>query len=470
MVEDGTFPHHNRVDPADPKAQEANNTLLVTGSLAWDPRLPGMGFDSMAKQLYHHFASAAWTNDLFHAFGPVRTLFWVQSEDFNNMIAQSMTGMQKSNRFLEMTQDLSLIVASERQERATGRGASGREPQYEVESAARALQSGKNNGFEVPPHRQDITHTYAARVEEVSGGSGISRSDFMQDLLYTQQMAGHIPTGLAGQAMIDTVELEKEIRKEFPEATIPPLVGDSARSLPIKGYAAEKKMVSFRKLRTSVVASLKNKKKVEAVTDIGEELYRLECKALKMEQGPEKDAVVKQIQDLDQAFEQAVTNLDLNLTSAPYTELDDRINMRYPPHPRIQWDMRPFEPLISREDEVWPRTRLSLVSASPLPRPVGDIPDFHEWTTDFVHGLYGDSSKNILGVLDNMQHGLSQIIKDCPSLTDPEKGGRMQMKHFKVRMLTNEMIFELVRAYIDWPFKAPGTDHNMYFRYKGSKF
>lgn len=69
--------------------------------------------------------------------------------------------------------------------------------------------------------------------------------------------------------------------------------------------------------------------------------------------------------------------------------------------------------------------------------------------------------------LDSMQHSLSDIIKDCPSLTDGSKGGRLSMKHFRVRMLTTEMLEELTKAYLEWPFKAEGTAHSWYFRGKG---
>lgn len=40
------------------------------------------------------------------------------------------------------------------------------------------------------------------------------------------------------------------------------------------------------------------------------------------------------------------------------------------------------------------------------------------------------------------------------------------MEHLRVRMLTSEMILELVEAYRTWPFKEPGSDSNQYFKYK----
>jgi transcription factor 1 len=471
LVDEGVFPHQVRVDPSGPKAQELNKTLLVTGSLVWDPTLPGMGFDSMAKQLYSLFASAAWSNDAFHAYGPVRTLFWVQSDDFNQMIAKTTMNFRKQNRLLEATNDMKLVVNSGRVVRQSGKAAVGRAPQYEIESTIRALRSGKKGGYEFPEHRRDASHAYATLVEQASGGSGITRNEPMLELMQAQHLDGNVPVQFSSQNLLETVELWKELQSEYTDQPLilPLPVQEKLPSKPRvdKQHPAAAKVVKYNKNRATTTQLIKIQSQIEATADIGEELYQLELKALKMKDGPKKDDVLKQINDLNKAWNEALSKIPPNYQGAPVNELDDRINLRYPPRPRIQWDSRPFDPLIAREDEVWPRNRVSLIDATPIPRPVGDDPDWHEWVIDFIHGLYQDSTKSVLVALDNMQPGLSDIVKDCPSLTNPEKGGRLQLKNFRVRLLTMEMIVELARAYKDWPFKAPGTERSLYFRHRG---
>tara|TARA_R110002003_G_scaffold68_20_gene6221 strand:+ start:657 stop:2318 length:1662 start_codon:yes stop_codon:yes gene_type:complete len=470
IVDEGHFANQQRVDPSDPKAQEPNHTLLVTGSLAWDPRLPGLGFDSMAKQLYHHFASAAWSNDLIHAFGPVRTLFWVENDDFNHMIAQSTLGMTKSSRMLEMTQQLEWVVGAERKARPSGKGALGREPQYELESIVRALRAGRESGLDMPPHRQDYTHRFASQIEEVSGGTGISRVDFIQRFMYDQQLKGNAPIGLAQQSAIEYIEMEMQVRKDHPVidrlgVTFPTLesrqrrIEASSKSLPSLPTA-------FLRKRNQWVHNIKQRMKLEAVADIGEKLYKLECSALEMQHGSKRDALIEQIEKLDESWRWPAPKLHIRGQTMPLAEVDDRISLRYPPHPRIQWDQRSFEPLVPRLVEAWPHNRMSLVSATPIPRPSDHTSDLHEWMQDFVNRLYIDSAKPVLQALDNMQHGLSDIVNECPSFHDPMKGGRMLLKHLRVRMLTMDMIRELVQAYRGWPFKKPGSDHSTYFRYR----
>jgi transcription factor 1 len=471
MVEEGVFEHQTRVDPEGPDAQKPNNTLLVTGSLAWEPRLPGMAFDSMAKQIFFHFASAAWSNDLFHAFGPVRTLLWVQSDDFRHMIAQSSSNFHKASRMLEMTQNMNLVVGSEVKERLVGRGAIGREPQLEIESTIKALQVGKEHGMVIPEHRQGPAHLYATKLN--SDGSGkVSYTD-LYEFIYNQHLAGTLPSQYAARSLIELFELEKEIQSTYPDISIPPLfpVQD------LKGRARAPSLLipenhpindtdlmhRWRLARPAFGQQYRIRVKINALADIGEEMYKLECAALRCPPGPEQDRLIAQVQDLDAQWEHDFSQIPRNKLTAPGTVVDDRISLRFPPYDRLQWDARPFDPLMSQEDEAWPPTRLGLVLATPIPRPEGDD-KFYEWVADFVHGLYTDTGKDLAAALETMHHGLSDIIKDCPTLRNPDLGGRMQMKHFRVRMLTMPQVCDMVRAYTEWPFKVEGAHHSTYYR------
>lgn len=474
IVDEGVFPNQTRVDPADPKCQDLNDSLLVTGYFVWDPKLPGLAFDSMAKQLLHHFASAAWSNDLFHAYGPVRMLLWMQTEDFNPMIAQGSTALSRGNQLLEMTHDLNMIVRAERTHRPLGRGGGGREPQYELESMIRALREGKRHGMKIPSRRRDYSYGFAKDIEKVSRGTGISSVDWLHEYTYKQALKGIKPTGLLAASTVKNYEEEKRLKIEYPDFKVAPMLGPPPRrvnkseSTLVCDQPDEKRYQEFVTDRRSARHTHKVRKLIEEAADVGEELYRLEREALKMPEGPERQMLNERIEDQDRAFEQALEGVPANYQAPVDAEIDDRIVLRHSQQPRIQWDQRPFEPLVSWEEEVWPRNRLSLVYTSPKPKIVGEGEDWSEWVLDFVHALYADSNRPIAVALDTMQHGLQDIIKGCSSLSDPDKGGRLQMKHLRVRMLTTDMIYELVTAYKEWPFKAPGTDHKRYFRHKTS--
>ncbi|KAF3047743.1 hypothetical protein E8E12_011582 [Didymella heteroderae] len=476
LIAENVFPEQTRVDPEDTTGQDLNRTLLVTGMLAWDPVLPGLAFDSMAKQLYNLFSSAVRTNDYFHTYGRVRTLFWVSSADFETMFAKTSARFMKNNALLEMTQSMELVVDGPRAPRAIGKGAPGRSPQYEIESTVRAMQKARASGMSLPSHREDTMHKIAAEIEEISEGTGRVQYGWLHDFLLTKHKEGTTPTGLLSEQQFRHVDDLVALQAKYPDIDFEAMGNaldpqrKKVRSF-WKGredHPAREEAHSFSLTKSADRALIAKLQKLEDIADIGEEMYRKECAALRLTDGtPEKDALLKQIEDLDKQWESAISRVATNYKAYPFASLDDRISLRYPPYPRLQWDRREFEPLTMQPDEAWPPSRLLLISSTPYPRPPGQTADWYEWLHDFVYALYANPAASLPEALNKMQHGAAQIIDDCPALTDPDKGGRLQMKHLRVRLLTSEMVEQLVQAYRDWPFKEPGSDHNKYFRWKG---
>ncbi|EUC49682.1 hypothetical protein COCMIDRAFT_83931 [Bipolaris oryzae ATCC 44560] len=472
MVTEGVFPQQTIRDPRDPKAQEPNNTLLVTGSLIWDPPLSGLGFDSMAKQIHYHLSAAARSNELFHAYGLIRTLFWMQQEDFGTSMADSISTMYKTNRFMEMSQSINVLVNGTQTPRKVGKGSSGREPHYSIESTVHALRRGKKLGMELPPHRRDRIHEFAADIERISNGTGRIKSAEIQEYLHEQQLAGKSTTGLLSEGLIEHYEIEKTIRQKYPDIEIPngtALQSPKTRKKIVpEDHPAKDQIRKYLSDCAQINFTQRLKSQIEAIADVGEAMYELEGKILRMQDGPEKDAAMAKLEELNASWEEGNRKMPLNYARAPATELDDRLALRAPPAPRVQWDSRPFEPLTMYNNEAWPTNRLSLISTEPIPQPTAEYHDYYDWLHDFIHGLYANPSDTIPEALDKMQHGLRDIMEECPSLRDPDKGGRLQMDHFRVRLLTPEMITEMLDAYLNWPFKAPGSDHNKYFRHRSS--
>ncbi|KAH7558240.1 hypothetical protein BM1_05512 [Bipolaris maydis] len=469
MIAEGVFPQQTIRDSRDPKAQEPNNTLLVTGSLVWDPALSGLGFDSMAKQVHFHLSAAARSNELFHAYGLIRTLFWMQQEDFGSSMADSISTMYKTNRFMEMSQKINVLVNGTQAPRRLGKGSSGREPQYAIESTIHALRRGKELGMELPPHRRDRIHEFAADVERISNGTGIMKSAEIQEYLHEQQLAGKSTIGLLSEGLIEHYETEKAIRQQYPDFIIPQGTAVSTRKNKVPDdHPAKDQIRKYISDCAQINFTQRLKSQIEAIADVGEAMYELECKILRMQDGSEKDAAMVKLEELNASWDEGNKKLPLNYARAAATELDDRLALRAPPAPRVQWDSRPFEPLTMYSNEAWPTNRLSLISTEPLPQPTTRNHDYYDWLHDFIHGLFANPSDAIPEALDKMQHGLRDIMEECPSIRDPDKGGRLQMDQFRVRLLTPEMITEMLDAYMNWPFKAPGSDHSKFFRHRSS--
>lgn len=470
IIDENLFPEQVRVDPNSTAEQKVNDTLLVTGSLNWEPRMPGLNFDSMTKQLLHHFTNASWTNDLFHAYGRVRTLLWVQHDDARPLITEAITSFFKSSMCLEMTHKLEFVVVAPHRERQTGRGAIGREPQLEVESVVRALQRGREAGLELPKHRREFIHDLAEEIEKVSGGSGISSSEFMSQFLGKKMKNGDNVSGLLTESAINLWRNELALIEKYPDVPLEHMLESYKNQFFLKsanrGHPAKQEYRALCVKRASVRRNIKSKEFIESIANIGEEMYAAECKVLSLPDGPEKTELLAQISALNESWHEAIVKLNKNYLMAPAAELDDRLAIRSPPGPRLQWDQRTFEPLVAKTDEVWPNGRVALMNLEPLPHPEGRPADWYEWMNDFVYGLYASPSDSLPVALDKMQHGARDIMSRCPSLRDPAKGGRLDMEHLRVRVLTQEMVMELLEAYRRWPFKRPGTDHSKYFRFR----
>lgn len=470
IVNNDNFPHQTFKQPNDPKGQELNPTLLVTGSLAWDPLLPGFAFDSMGKQLYNHFGSAYWTNDIFNAFGPVRTLIWAGSDDFGRLIAKSMSHSLKTSLLMHLTNEMHLIATSERGERTVGRGAIAREPQYEILSTLQAMRRGKEAGMVVPENRRDKSHYFAELVDKITKGSGVMSAIDMHQLLADEKAKGTDISLYAGKSFTGILDDWNDLTTKHPDHYVEPLLPLTSTSTKKEiqktaHHPEQDRLKAFRKTRASVRRVIATKLLTEEAVDIEEKMLEIERQASKLQPGPERDAILAKIPDLEEAFDDKIRAITKNFATGPHNEIDDRISLRHPTGARIQWDRRPFDPLRIHDDEVWPRNGMSLISSLPIARPTDPtVPDFHEWVLDFATGLFSEPGKTLPEALNAMQHGLSDIIKDCPSVTDPERGGRVNLKRFRVRMVTREMLEEMTRAYMEWPFKWEASNHSVYFR------
>ncbi|PSN62617.1 S-adenosyl-L-methionine-dependent methyltransferase [Corynespora cassiicola Philippines] len=463
VVDENTFPHQKRPSEHGVNPRTLNNTLLVTGTLAWSPKLPGFGFDSVAKQVVYHMSRYAWFNEGIHTFGPVRGLWWLTDEDMASFVPRSSFHQTKLGLFADQMNSWTQIVSGGHVHRYAGKGSTiGRDPESEMRSISLAIKSGREKGYELPTHRREDIHDFAEHIENISPSPARMGPEPVYDYLVEQQIHGKSPVGLLTGATADYYRLEKEAI-DNPEKFYydkEQRNGEEKRTLTKEGR-------NLSRLRAVYRQFIKRRVSYEEVSGFSVKMYQLECEILKMEDGPEKDAAIQQLDEYEDAYNKGISMLDSNVRSAVANMVDDRLSI-LSPIPRYQWDRRPFEPIVMRPNEVWPSTSLSLCITEPQPIPPGMGDDWYEWVEDFLHGLCTQTLQtDLLTALETMQHGASQIVNDVPVLFDPAKGGRLRLKHMKVRMLTREMIQELCRAYHDWPFRTPQANHHKYFRVKG---
>ena len=95
--------------------------------------------------------------------------------------------------------------------------------------------------------------------------------------------------------------------------------------------------------------------------------------------------------------------------------------------------------------DLFPRT---------YPASLARTPDSHTYFDFILSCLFLQPRQSIVRGLETLAPGAAAvIIPRAPSLRDPKRGGRRNLDQLRVRMLTADMIEELVIAWESWPFK-----------------
>lgn len=456
-VFDTLLAHQKPAGPQSSGPLQPNTNLLVTGQPMWDPKAQGMGFDSLGKQLIYLFTECAWRNERFHQYGPARMLLWTTEADFRGAVPRSHYMYTKFSMALNYLAKTVQVVTPDHAPKGPAHGTIGRIPQYEIQSVIRAMQRGRQNGVELPQHRRDCIHEMAEDIMKHNLEQGKAADTLMSQAWMTSYFekrirAGQSNVGVDYQREIQWVK-EKQYMDEHPEACW--TTDDKGR--PKRTVEGVKQNHNFSKLS----ALRRNRLMIEELAGRYEAAFDREIEILNTEEGPEKEEATKELEALHEELEIAVARANSPHRTAVISAANDRISLKSPV-PRLQWDHRPYEPLVMQPDEVWPKQRATLLDIEPHPRK-----DFKlDWFLDFAYSLFQTANSSVLRALESMQPGASSLVDQVPSMRDPARGGRLKLEHMKVNMLTNEMIEGLWHAYNAWPFKSESANHSKYFTLK----
>ena len=463
LFESGILPHQKRVNPDIPAAQTPNDTLLVTGSLMWDPPGKGMGFDSIGKQLLALFNESAWNAQRYHRYGPVRSLLWMTEDDFKPALPRSHHTYGKYSFMLNFLGEHVQVVTPGHQPKKSARGSIARPPQYQIQSVIRAMQRGRETGMELPVHRRENMHDFAddivrRNLEKGRDADARLSTEEIREFLDEQARAGKSASGIDWEQAMMGIQHQMEMEKDA--ARYRQVVSKNGRETKSTKRTKEGKQMHER--IALVRSGTKKRMACEKMADLAEVMYNRECEVLAMEDGPEKEAAKAQLDKMDADLEEAIA-CSRHSPFDPMSEVGERISMKLG---LLQWDRRPYEPLVMQENEVWPAKRVCLIDSEPYALPPGKSAKWFDWVLDFVVALFQNSTASVKRALDGVQPGASALVDEVPSLRDPKKGGRWHMEHLKAHMLTNEMLSDLTQAYHDWPFKSQHATHSKYFQSK----
>ncbi|KAF2682042.1 hypothetical protein K458DRAFT_433042 [Lentithecium fluviatile CBS 122367] len=433
--------HQKQSLKGDARPPQPNDSILITGGLIWDPQLPGYGLSSMARQVLLRLTEFAQARKIMHTFGPARMLFWTSTEEMRYFLARSPNAMGRLDFLVKRAADLTEVVTSAHTSRGAGKILATRAPRYEFESVIKAMERGRNQGMELPPHRRGPIHEFAEDLARLSNGTRILGSIDIQTYLKEQELLGKDTAGLLSEYFRNFFHKEADVGV------------DNYRSV----TQSEVRLMDqeARAKRKEFTLSLANSKKMEKefqlrddLADAAENIYLKEVEILTTTDDKSKDSLIKELDKMKKAFQARLKMLSPKpLRTQVATDIDDRLNLRMPGR-RIPWDLRPYEPLVMQPNEVWPSNRVSLFDIQPFPAvqyktSANEDGDMADYLNDFIHGLMSGQAavnKSLPEALDDVANGLSELVDTIPILKDPSKGGRYDMEAFKVKFLTPEMV------------------------------
>ena len=127
--------------------------------------------------------------------------------------------------------------------------------------------------------------------------------------------------------------------------------------------------------------------------------------------------------------------------------------------PVLEWDRRPYEPMVTHPKEFWPRQEMALLDIQPktlwpslTKNGLGDYDYYDLLLSCFCHY----PNKSIVERLQAFAPGADEwIIPRCPSLRDVTKGGCVDLTMMTVRNMTQEHLKDVFEGFVNWPFR-PG--------------
>jgi transcription factor 1 len=136
--------------------------------------------------------------------------------------------------------------------------------------------------------------------------------------------------------------------------------------------------------------------------------------------------------------------------------IDNRVATQLEP-PLLLWDRREEEPLKVHPKEFYPHQGMTLLDLQPKalwPVLRKNQPENFETFEFIISQLMMMPGQPLKKGLESLAPGAFEWLVDkCPLLSDPTKGGSLDPGEIRVRMLTLDMMKQIIEAWVDWPFR-----------------
>ncbi|KAF2760828.1 S-adenosyl-L-methionine-dependent methyltransferase [Pseudovirgaria hyperparasitica] len=441
--------------------------LLVTGSLmSWKtvyPLFPMAGKTSttMGRQLLKQFISSISNRSLFHNSGPARMLLWVNEYDMWPYLPRSLQNPNRAAMGTQLMTDITQIAGTNEHR---GEGKFGQR-NAAIESISSKLVASRmaRTGMTFPLDRQNLSYK-AGQQAQLSEDALVpqatdtklrhhNRIPEMKLWLENIEKETVLP-GFSKKAQARLLEAQEQLASGAIEVpTDAEFRKKNARSKYPFWDRIGKDIIRFK-------SNLKKSGKREDGLAMLEEVLRLERATFSATSEEERIHLRKQWEVAKDRLDSMRARLPTKDQLAFSTDHDEYVGLTGD-RPNLMWDRRPFEPLLILEDEIFPAQGAALVDI--VPKEIRCTADEYRRFEDFMIPLRSLENGKVRVALDTAGHGASELVDQVELLRNPYEGGRLDPDDMYVKNLTPEMILQLSRAWMAWPFRDPTSDRPSHF-------
>ncbi|RDA91842.1 hypothetical protein CP533_3661 [Ophiocordyceps camponoti-saundersi (nom. inval.)] len=391
-----------------------NDTLLVTANLSTFPKKVHRSFESVSTMVIYQFLSSIRTSSLFQRYGLVRMLLWVDNDEKARLLPRSASRRRRTAFELETSCEWFREVAS--LDAIEDRFAP-RDKWINVESGCNVINKMEAQGLRMPADRQPKAY-----------------SDLMKE--YPK----YANTKLAG---VQAPFLPRPFKQELDEIN-----KAMDEENPVRGGLS---MTQWR--RRTMLRKLLKVDDETAIFNL-DLLQKAESISWLASESP------SEFQAAEAAWNEEIAKLKKGQRMS-FNNFRNNVYLFRRDPPALHWDRRVFEPLTIRADEFFPPQPAALLDIQPKA--------MHPLLRQYAIGSdrSGDMSDLLLrkwflsmsqGMRQTMEHiwpGAGELVAQCPSMTDPRRGGSPMTGHgaLRTRVLTEEQWLEMLQAWMDWPFR-----------------
>ncbi|KAK0830208.1 hypothetical protein LTR03_015922 [Friedmanniomyces endolithicus] len=437
----------------DPALRELNPTLLVIGNLSRQykvmARARSVHFGALILQQFLH---AALTNQLFHRSGLVRMMLWLPEAEKYTLFPTSEVYRHSLNARLGVGSSLTEVVGTVdlydtadsfyfRRRR--------RPPVLEAIIADRAQRRMDDLGMQPPPGR-------ALLHDRPKPDGSAFLSPFETTVSTWQDLEAEVTTTEARLA--ELVQLDR---------------GDRRRGTPSQRQQREQAMLRSMKHPQCEASGETFKGSGNNVTwiavwaDLGMRVLNLEVALRQLEEKGEDAATYERVRDrilkLDHDSDTIATSESMNMAEFAQRVVEQQQACLMDP-PIIALDARAYEPLKATPSDFWPNSELMLLDMVPKGRDLAveglaSKREMSKLCETFCRSLLESPTRTLPEALERLAPNAGRdVIPMVDIARDPRKGGRLNPHRIRVRMISDELIEGLIKAWVEWPFKPSLTD------------